>query len=48
MANNSIGVVYNWLNHFTPDSPWESTQINQPLLERINKPSQINSRKDLV
>ena len=45
MANNSIGVVYNWLNHFTPYSPWESTQINQLLLERINKPSQTKFKK---
>ena len=40
MANKSIGVVYNWLHHLIPDSPWEPTKINQPRLERINKPSQ--------
>ena len=43
MANKSIGVVYNWLHHLIPDSPWEPTKINQPRLERMNKPSQTKS-----
>ena len=40
IANNSIGVVYNRLNHFIADSPWKPTQINQRRLEIINKRSQ--------
>ena len=45
MANKSIGVVYNWLHHLIPDSPWEPTKINQPRLERMNKPSQTKFKK---
>ena len=40
MAENTLGVTYHRLHHFSTEAPWSSSQVNDRQLEIMNKCSQ--------